>query len=47
MHAYIKVSDDEGHLLGDKTLETEVKALYAELDDGPELGQDPDTWTKD
>jgi len=45
VYAYIKVSDDEGHLLNDLPLETEVKALCAELDEiDLDLEEDPDFW---
>ena len=47
VYAYIKVSDDEGHLLNDLPLETEVKALCAELDEiDLDLEEDPDFWVR-
>jgi hypothetical protein len=43
--AYLNVSDDEGHLLGDLDLEKEVKKLYEDLDSMDlSMEEDPDLW---
>lgn len=45
VRAYINVSDDEGHLLGDKKLESEIKALQDKIQKtNLKKVKDPDVW---